>query len=233
MNESRQNYSLASRRSAFRDTNRNSGSCRAKRTRLTAAVLAVIIVGGVFNLQAQTPAATDKRAAIQEFLNLIGATQFAKSLFVSLIDQYSQALAKSSIDDFEKKKWPPEVMERVKILSNDFYSRLSKRLREEVPARIEYEQVANRLYLEAYDEYFSESEIRELLAFYKSPIGQRFLGFGPNAGITIQQRTAGEFEGRLLAVVREIVDDEVRQLELRSKELETFTPRKSTPRRKN
>ncbi len=189
-------------------------------------VLAIIVVACVFNAQAQTPDA-GKRAAIQELLNLMGATQFARMNFITLVDQYSQALANDSIQSFEKKNWSPEVREKMETLTRDFHKRLSQRLSDELLLRIGYEERLNRLYLETYDEHFSVAEVRELFAFYKSPIGQKFIGFVPKVAISLQQKAQAEVEAPMTTITREIVDEELKLLEKRvATQLNPPTPRK-------
>ncbi len=180
-------------------------------------VLAVVVcLACIANLNAQSPIAADKRAAIQELLNLIGVTQAAKATFVTLIDQYSQALAKNSVDSFEKQNWPPETKEKATLLAQDFYKRVSARLREEVPQRIQYEEKVGRLYLDVYDQHFTESEIRELIAFYRSPAGQKFLEITPRVATVLQQTATAEFEAQTMSVTREIVAEELKKLEGRA-----------------
>ena len=177
--------------------------------------------------QAQTTAKSEKRVAIQELLNLIGATQTAKSIFVTLIDQYSQALAQDSIQKFEKQDYPPGYKEKVLSLTRDFYDGLSKRLREEVPQRIRYDERVNQMYVDAYDEYFSEAEVKDLIAFYKSPVGQKFLKLGPSVGTELQKKFQAELGPETMMATRAIVDEQVKQLEeIANREFKTSTGKK-------
>jgi hypothetical protein len=181
-------------------------------------VLLLFVVASVAD--AQTTRVSDKRAVAQELLTTIGATQTAKAIFQSLISQYSTALAKDSVESFEKKNWPPQSRERAKALAQEFYKNLSDRLRDEVPRRIRYDEIVTNIYLDSYESYFSESEMRELISFYKSPVGQKFLAFGPAMAGAIQQRSTRELESLTLSVTREIVEDELNSLNKRAMELE-------------
>jgi len=122
-------------------------------------------------------------------------------------------LASDSIRSFEKKNWSPEVRAKMETLTRGFYDRLSKRLREELPVRIGFEEKLNRLYLEIYDENFSEPEIRELIAFYNTPVGQKFLGFAPKVAISLQQKAIAEVEIPMTTITREILAEELKLLE--------------------
>jgi hypothetical protein len=179
-------------------------------------------------VSAQTPERVEKRAAIRQLLNLIGATQSAKAIFVSLIDQYSQALAQDSVKSFESKPWPPEFKEKSKQLTLDFYSRLSQRLREELPQRIQYDAKVGEIYLDAYDRYFTEEDIRELLAFYSSPVGKKFVGLASQVAAEMRTVASAELGSQVMSVTREIVAEELKGLESRADaELKaTKSPRK-------
>lgn len=191
-------------------------------------VLAIVVCASVApGVQAQTPAPSDKRAAIEELLIVIGATKTAKQIFVTLIEQYSQALAYDSVQSLENKNWPPAVKVKAKELSQDFHNRLSQRLREELPQRINYEEKASRLYVDVFDEHFTEAEVNELLVFYRGPLGQKFLTLPAKVAAMFQQKSKMEIEPAILNTTRTIVDEEVKQLEERAaRELKTPTPRK-------
>src|SRR5688572_27045552 len=173
--------------------------------RSTAVLFAFILCAFSSDVHSQTTASNEKRAAIQELLNVIGATQTAKSIFVSLIDQYSQALARESIEKFEKQNWPPPQKERVLALTRDFYDRLSLRLREEVPQRVKYDEKVNGLYLDAYDDYFTEAEVRDLITFFRGSIGQKFLGLAPQVGPLLQRKLQAEMGDEIVKVTRAVV----------------------------
>ncbi|MGH9905790.1 MAG: DUF2059 domain-containing protein, partial [Pyrinomonadaceae bacterium] len=176
-------------------------------------ILACLALGST--ARAQTPNPTEKRAAIQEVLDLMGASQAAAVVFTSLVDQYSQALAKDTVRSFENKNWPPAFKEKAKVLTQDFYSRLSRRLSEELPQRIRFEEKLTRLDLDVYDDYLTESEIRELIAFYQSPAGRKFAGFGPKVLPTLQQKAQVEAGPEIMSVTRQIIDEELKHMEKR------------------
>ncbi|HKO62388.1 MAG TPA: DUF2059 domain-containing protein [Pyrinomonadaceae bacterium] len=184
-----------------------------KAIRSAAFLLALVLCAFSAEVHAQTTAANEKRTAIQELLNVIGATQTAKTIFVSLIDQYSQALARESIEKFEKQDWPPPQKERVLALTRDFYARLSLRLREEVPQRLKYDEKVNQLYLDAYDEYFTDAEVRDLITFFRGQVGQKFLGLGPQVGPALQKRVQAEMGEEIVTLTRAVVTEEVKRLE--------------------
>jgi hypothetical protein len=135
--------------------------------------LVFVVLACVLNVSAQTPEPTPKQVAIHELLKLLRATEFSKTILVTLIDQYSRALAQDTIDKFEKKPGSPQAKAKMKELTQEFYGRVSQRLQDEVPARIRYDELLTGLYVEAYDQSFSESEInayRLLQDFYGDEI---------------------------------------------------------------
>jgi len=176
----------------------------------------ILAAAPLLSVQAQAPTDTKKRAAIEELIVLIGATQTAKSIFVTLIEQYSYALSKNALDRFENQNWPPAFKEKAKLLSQDFFDRLSRRLREEVPRRIQYEEKVSGFYVEAYDKHFTEDEVRELITFYRSPVGQKFLGLGPRFASDLQKKFEAELGSEAQTVTRTILAEELKQLEERA-----------------
>ncbi len=109
----------------------------------------------------------------------------------------------------------------------DYYGRVSQRLREEVPQRIQYEEKVGALYLGAYDRYFTQDEIRDLLVFFKSPVGRKFVGLPTYVAEIMKTGVTQEFEEQVRTATREIVAEEMNGLERRANaELRTLTPKR-------
>jgi len=187
--------------------------------------LVVIIATCVCSINAQTPETTSKRAAIQELLTVVGATQYARTAFTVWMNEYSDALAKDTIKTFENGNWSPEVRLKMETLTRDFHKRLSQRLTDELLVRVGYEALLNRLYAESYDEHFSETEIRELIAFYRTPIGQKYVGFVPKVAVSLQQKAQAAIQAPMTTITREILEEEMKLLEIKAAaELKPLTP---------
>lgn len=182
------------------------------RVRFRKFLLACGVLGCAINLNAQSPEPTTKQVAIKELLSLIRATETAKTIFVTLIDQYSRAMATDSVDKFATQAGSPQAKAKMKELIEEFYTRLSQRLQEEVPTRIRYDEVLTGLYVDAYDREFSEPEIAQLIAFYKTPTGTKMLSFGPKVGASLQQKFAEVAGAPIMSITRGIVDEEIQRL---------------------
>lgn len=52
-------------------------------------------------------------------------------------------------------------------------------IKEIIEREINIEQLVDDIYIKIYDKYFADSEIKELIKFYESPIGRKLLSLSP------------------------------------------------------
>lgn len=110
---------------------------------------------------------TIKRDLIRELLNVIDA----------------KALTQSTLDVIFEKLGQPQNAEALKTMSADErqqydasmkkYSDMLRTYRERLYSRIDYAKYADEIYAPVFDKTFNADELRQLIAFYKTPVGQK------------------------------------------------------------
>jgi hypothetical protein len=122
-----------------------------------AGALAAALSAGGANAQARPPAApaapsAASLAAAKEIIDIKGAFRIFEPIVLGVIEQHKNIMMQSN-----------------PMLSRDL-TEVSNRLRIEfAPRRAELESEMTRIYAQA----FTEQELKELVAFYKSPLGKK------------------------------------------------------------
>jgi hypothetical protein len=169
--------------------------------RVTAALLLA-----VFSLAADDSGADlndTKQRLIEELLDLSGGTQAAEQvpqMFLAQIEYVYPSLVDEVVAS--EADLGPEQRASLRTHLADF-ERFSQSFRARFPARIDLAQVLQTVYAPLYDRYFEEAELREMVAFYASPTGQKMLAVMPGLLQEGLGATIPLVEPQLMALVGE------------------------------
>ncbi len=175
-------------------------------------VLVFIVAANNFT-QAQNSISPEKRKLIAELITLTKAdtqvVEITDTMLESMEKTYpliiKQTLAgNGQLDKIEQDKLAARMI-------SSFQS-FSKKFRERLPKEINYGQFIKDAVYPLYDKYFTEKELADLVAFYKTETGQKIVSTMPK----LFAESTAMSEKFLLPKVLELVDKIVKE------ELDTF-----------
>lgn len=154
-----------------------------------------------------------KRALILELLEVTGMSKMAGQTMDTMIaqmdSQMPQIVNQMMLND-------PDLSlverERLKQQVAESAARFSKRFRELLPQRVNFGEVMEQLYLPLYDKYFTEAELKDLVAFCKSPTGKKFTSVTPQLLQDAMAKSSEVLGPKVMAVVAEISEEEKKNL---------------------
>jgi uncharacterized protein len=155
----------------------------------------------------------EKRALIKELLELTEvakmAGQMMDTMMAQMDTQLPQIISQSMLAD---SNLSPAEREQIKQQVAASTARLSKRFRELLPQRVNFGQLMEELYYPLYDKHFTEAELKDLVAFYKSPTGRKFIQVTPQLMQEAMAASNQVLTPKLLALLREITEEEKKNL---------------------
>ncbi len=179
-------------------------------TRMGAAILAVSVL--MLPARSDAEVTESKQEMIRELLTIVGIAGMAEQMrdqqgvveLMRMRASYSQMMefAASEQGDLSKK-------DRQLLLSRlEDFDAFAERFRALFAERLNFSQIIEAVYLPLYDKYFSEEELREMLAFYRTPLGRKSIEVMPS--LMQEAGAAVEVAVRPLAVglIQEIVAEE-------------------------
>lgn len=196
---------------------------------LKKSLLSLFIITSAFvaGASAQTETSADKKAVIREINSLINAENDAEKMFAILASQ-SDSMRETIVDsilneradlsDAEKKFVRQSVIEQLK--------KNEDRFREKLMQKLNFNEIVEEVSIAIYDKYYTLEELRDLLAFYKSPTGQKMLKIMTPLLTDTVQMTQERMIPKLGAVLKEIEAEEKQVIE---KEVEARKPRPKKP----
>jgi uncharacterized protein len=193
-------------------------------------ILCVMLCGAAVRAPAQqqqqsmTP---EKRALIKELIDATDATKTAEEMMSAMIAQtekMSEELMPDTISERGSLTRQEQEEHRQKLKATR--ARMNKRVKELMTQRIDLTKVLAEVSYSIYDKYFTEGEIKDLIAFYSSPTGKKSIELMPKLFADSMTKTAELITPKLQQIMKEIMDEELKKLDEELKQMET-TPRPS------
>ncbi len=167
--------------------------------------VALFIISFVATANAQQTITPEKRALIKELIEITqmqnNTNQMIDAMLAQLEKQSSQLLSQSMKDDKEVTDQEREAMQQ--RLKED-----AGRMRELFTQRVNFGQIIEDVMYPLYDIHFTEDDLKGVIAFYKSPAGQKFIGAMPKLTIESITKMNEILAPKIQEVVREIRERE-------------------------
>jgi hypothetical protein len=161
---------------------------------------------------AQGTLTPEKKALIKELLSLTNASSNSEAIFNQLIGQMQEPLAGQASNMLREwiqaQNLPSAERKRMEAQVPGSAQRVANRIRSELPKRISFGELAEKVGFEIYDKHFTESEVKDLIAFYKTPAAQKFIRIAPQFMLDIAQMVKKSLDPELDKLIIEAFTDE-------------------------
>src|SRR5205085_4319147 len=104
----------------------------------------------------------------------------------------------------------PAQHKQAKQLLGENQAQFTQRLMERIKQRVDVGQVTVEISSSLYDQYFTEDELKDLVAFYKTPTGQKTLFVLPEYFATSIQRTSEKLMPLITPIIMEMAEEDKR-----------------------
>ncbi|MEM0980564.1 MAG: DUF2059 domain-containing protein [Cyanobacteria bacterium P01_H01_bin.58] len=162
---------------------------------------------------AQTPAVSDsKKALISQLLEMAGGQQRYEQMQAVLYSQmrYQIPLILEQTVQNTSGLSPEEESALIAEVSQST-ERLVLAFAETMQEEVTYSEMLERVYYPVYNQYFTEANLQDLIAFYETPVGQKLVEISPQLFQTSMERTNEIFLPRMLAIMGQLIEAEINQ----------------------
>lgn len=148
----------------------------------------------------------EKRALIKELLEITESTKNAEQIMDSMVRSelpklVSAVLKNAPALDSDR----PEIQKQF----SDIVSRMAVKYRDRVVKKIDVNQLIEQVSYPIYDKYFTESELRDIIGFYKSSTGKKAISLMPQIFNDSFQRTNEILMPQMSRIMTEIITEEL------------------------
>lgn len=196
-----------------------------KKTILT---LLIVVIVFVAQAAAQTVVSPEKQAAIKELIALINVDNQAEEM-VAVFDRQMSKTRTAVLDSILKERTDLTEADK-KILRETVTAKaeeFGKRFQEKLMQRLNYNEMIDEISAAVYDKHYTFDEIKDLLAFYKTPTGQKVIRTMTPLMADTMQMVSERMLTKLPGIMEELEREEKAEIE---KEVNARKPR---PKKKN
>lgn len=163
--------------------------------------------------RAQEPAPTKKQEAIRELLVVTDASKTAMKVMDAMLGEMSRQyprMAESVVN--ATPGLTPVQRQKLKEGLGENQARYLMLFQERIKQRIDLGKVMEDISYSLYDKYFSEDEIRDLAAFYKTTTGKKTLSILPQLLTESIQQAGEKLSPAITSIIMEIMAEETERI---------------------
>ena len=174
-----------------------------------------LVVAAVSTGLAQEPAASaDRRALIKELFELTGGNKTAQTMIETMLEQQNQAAQTAAAKSLEKfKDLEPAERERLTQRIKAEYQNSSARIQEIVKSEVTTEFLLDTVMVPVYSKYYTDDELKSIVAFYKSPTGKKMVEVSPKLLRDSMQLTTESLLPKLYPAIEKVIDEQGQNIE--------------------
>lgn len=180
--------------------------------------------------QTKPAISAEKLALIKEYLRVAGGEEnTGQKVLDSVIDlqmQEATKMANTLVDD--DKSLNENDKQVVKKLVTETVDRTVAKLRDFFAKEISFDQLMDDLLVPVLDRNFNESELHELIAFYRTPTGQKTIKMAPELVVESMRAVSEKVLPKLFDYMKKNSDDEQVNLKKAIDEYKKTATRKTT-----
>lgn len=197
------------------------------RYRVLTLLFAAVSLLTAADARAQQPAPPEKAALIKELIELTGADSNAEAIMNSVVAQLQSDSQKEFEMALEKMgSLTPEEREVLVEKQAEDAKRINDRVMQLFREKIDFKKMTEEVSYEVMDKYYTADELKDLIAFYRTPTGQKSIKLTPQIFADSIRKTSERLTPQLMTIVNQVMDEEKQRIEKL-----TPPPPKPKPRR--
>ncbi len=152
---------------------------------------------------------SEKRALIKELLEITESGKNAQQIMDTMVRAELPKLVSTVLENVPALNSDrPEVQKKF----SDLVSRMAVKYRDRVVKKIDLGQLIEQISYPIYDKYFTESELLDIIGFYKSSTGKKTISILPQLTVESMSRTNEILLPKITSIMSEIITEELATL---------------------
>ena len=172
-------------------------------------ILAILVLFSLpIKLNAEEVTIPAKTALIKELLEITEVKKMSENIVNTMLLQMDSSYPQMFSQMIKEAGVPENKREELQNNFNESRLRFSQRFRELFPQRLNLGQTLEEIYYPLYDKYFTVDELKDLIAFYKSSTGDKFIKIAPALMQEAMQKSSELLNPNIIQLVNEILREE-------------------------
>lgn len=181
---------------------------------LIVALVAVFCCG---TSSAQQTVSPEKQALVRELFEVTGGRKNIEEMTQLIFANQEKELPKIMLSLIEGDKNLTQAQKQeLKKSTDEMAGRVNQRNREFLQ-KLNLPQMVEDISYSLYDKYFTENELRDLIAFYKSPTGQKTISVMPSLMTDVMTDVQKAFLPKMQEFIKQTTEAELAELKKQKK----------------
>jgi uncharacterized protein len=178
----------------------------------SALVLALFIAGWSVTAIAQSTISPEKRALIKEMIEATDVQKTGDTMIKAIIDQMEKDAPQRVTEIVNARTdLTPQEREKMILEVTAADARFTRRFRELLKEKLNWPQMMDELLYPIVDKYYTEDDLRNIIAFYKSPTGRKMLADMPQMMTDIILKSEEIVRPKVMEISKQILDEEAKR----------------------
>jgi len=181
-------------------------------------LIAFVLVLFGSSAYSQQTISDEKKALIRDFMEAMGGTKMVTEMMQTM-SSFEQTAAPQMMEALlaEDKTLTPAEKDMVRQQTMESAKRIKQRT-DKFFAEINIAQMIEEISFPLYDKHFTESELREMTAFYRTPAGQKVISVAPKLTMDAMMAFTEKFTPKIGEFMKKVVEEEMSELKKKLKE---------------
>lgn len=173
-------------------------------------ISSLLFLSSVEGVRAQVAIDPEKQALIQELMTLTQADKMSDRVMSMMLAQMEQQLPKIISSSLPNLPGQDPKQSQQKTL--EIAKRILDRYRQLLPQRIDLAKYTREISYSIYSKYFNESELQDLVSFYRSTTGQKTIQVMPQILTESMQEFNDKLMPEMMKIMSEIMQEEMKTI---------------------
>lgn len=172
-------------------------------------ITALLFLTSAKTVSAQETISPEKRALVEELLVVTEADQLVNKILNNSLTQLEQqlpTLVGSSFNEIPELN-QPQAQQQVREISGRILQRYTALMQ---PRLSEFTQTIREINFSLYAKYYTESELRDLIAFYRTPTGKKTIQVTPEFVAESNRQVNERLVPEMMKIMFEIIREEIK-----------------------
>ena len=179
-------------------------------------LITIAVVMSVFLNQPNTVSAdpsSEKFAVFEELIRIIGAEAQYRQVINLIMGQFKNGFVRAVNKRIENAgDMTAEKKAKLRQLINQYMQSSMRNLEERFYREIPFSDIVKNVYYPVYDKHFDTFELKDLLAYYKTPIGKKFISLVPVLMRESMSKMNMLYDAKIQKMSQEVVVEEMKKL---------------------
>ena len=147
---------------------------------------------------------------LKELFELTGVRDDYAALNSIVINQMQKGFFQAAGQNIDGTSLTEDQKKQVGEVLKNRFTQMVKNYQDHMDKEMSYEDVENEVFIPLYKDAYTESEVEELIAFYKTPVGKKSVEVSQKISLQVTQKAAEKYDPIITKFVKTEIEEGIK-----------------------